>query len=612
MPGSRKQLEELTRQLCVDAIRASTQAGSGHPTSALSAAHLMGVLFANHLRYDVDDPHSPGNDRFIFSKGHATPLLYALLKAVGAISDEQLMTYRRFGSPLEGHPVPVKGMPWVDVGTGALGQGLPIGMGMALAMRLQDLPGRVWVLLGDSEMAEGSVWEAMANASHHETRNLIGILDVNRLGQRGPTMLEWDTEAYADRARAFGWRPVVVEDGNDVEQVDRAYRDATDGAGPTLVIARTIKGWGVSFLADEEGWHGTALSEEQATRAIEELGGERSMTITPKKPEPVQPKLGGRAEYRRPIFDEPLATRKAFGRALAALAPRYPQLVVVDGEVANSTYTEFFHKVAPDRFIEFYIAEQAMVGAAVGLQVFGHQVVAATFGAFTTRAFDFIRMAAVSRADIVLCGSHAGVSIGQDGPSQMALEDLAMMRAVHGSTVVYPCDAASTVRLVEEMLDRPGICYLRTTREDTPLLYDSKEEFPIGGSKVLRRSDRDRATVVGAGVTVFQALKAADDLADRDVPVRVIDCYSIKPIDRQTLRQALEETGLVVVVEDHWREGGLGDAVLEALAAQGAPLSGRVVKLAVTDMPGSGSADEQRRAAGIDARAVVDAVRAHL
>jgi transketolase len=612
MSENRHELEELARQLCVDAIRASTQAGSGHPTSALSAAHLMGVLFANYLRYDVDDPHGPGNDRFIFSKGHATPLLYALLKAVGAISDDQLMTYRHFGSPLEGHPVPVEGMPWVDVGTGALGQGLPIGLGMALAMRLQELPGRVWVLLGDSEMAEGSVWEAMANAAHHQSRNLIGILDVNRLGQRGPTMLEWDTGAYADRARAFGWRPVVVEDGNDVEQVNRAYQEATDGAGPTIVIARTVKGWGVSFLADEEGWHGKALPEEQATRAIEELGGERSITITPEKPEPVQPKVGSLGEYQRPTFDEPLATREAFGLVLAALARRYPQLVVLDGEVSNSTHTGYFQKAAPDRFIEFYIAEQAMVGGAVGLQVFGHEAVAATFGAFTTRAFDFIRMAAVSRANFVLSGSHAGVSIGEDGPSQMALEDLAMMRAVHGSTVLYPCDAPSTVRLVEEMLERPGIRYLRTTREDTPLLYDPEEEFPIGGSKVLRRSDHDRATVVGAGVTVFQALHAADDLASQDVPVRVIDCYSIKPIDRQSLRQALEETGLVVVVEDHWREGGLGDAVLEALAAEGAPLSGRVVKLAVTDMPGSGSADEQRRAAGIDDRAIVEAVKGQL
>ncbi|MGH8936420.1 MAG: transketolase [Acidimicrobiia bacterium] len=605
-----RELHELAAQLCVDSIRASTEAGSGHPTSALSAAHLMAVLLSNHLRYDVDNPDNPANDRFVLSKGHATPLLYAALKALGAISDEQLLGYRKLGSHLEGHPVPVDGMPWVDVATGALGQGLSMGLGMALAMRFQQLPGRVWVLLGDSEIVEGSVWEAMANASHHGVANLIGILDMNRLGQRGPTMLQWDGDAYAARAEAFGWRAIQT-DGHDPQAIDAAYRQAKDGQGPTLVVARTVKGWGVSLLADQEGWHGTALSTEQAQEAIEELGGRRSITITPPKPEPAEPVIGPAGRYQRPLFEEKVSTRKAFGQALAALAPAHPELVVLDGEVSNSTYTEIFQKAAPDRFLEMYIGEQNMIGAAVGLQALGQKVVAATFAAFMTRAYDFIRMAAVSRAHLGLSGSHAGVSIGQDGPSQMGLEDLAMMRAVHGSTVLYPCDGHSTVRLVEAMLDTAGISYLRTTREDTPPLYGPDEEFPVGGSKVLRQSGEDRATIVGAGVTVFEALQAADLLGDRH-PVRVIDAYSVKPIDVSTLRRALEETGLMVVVEDHWREGGLASAVLEELAGDGAELPGRLVSLAVDRMPGSASPQEQREAAGISADKIAETLRRYL
>ncbi|HEX2068734.1 MAG TPA: transketolase, partial [Actinomycetota bacterium] len=518
---------ELAAQLSVDSIRASTAGGSGHPTSSMSAAHLLAVLFADHLRYDVDDPKNPANDRFVLSKGHASPLMYSVLKAIGAIGDEELLSFRKFGSPLQGHPAPIPELPWIDVATGSLGQGLPIGLGMAMAMLLDGLPGRVWVLVGDSESAEGSVWEAMANASHREVRNLIAILDMNRLGQRGPTMLEWDSEAYAARARAFGWHALIV-DGHDVEAIDGAYREAADGGGPTFIVARTIKGYGVSSLADVEGWHGKSVSEEEAEEAIKELGGTRSIIITPQKPEPMgEPERSTRGSYERPIFDEAEATRKAFGKALAALAPVRPDLVVLDGEVSNSTNTEDFEKVAPERFFEMYIAEQCMLGAAVGLQVMGKRPVAATFAAFLTRAYDFVRMGAISRANMVLSGSHAGVSIGEDGPSQMGLEDLAMMRAVNGSTVLYPADAAATVRLVEVMLDLDGISYIRTTREKTPRLYDSDEEFTVGGSKTLRSSDQDRATVVGAGVTVFEALKAADELKGEGISVRVIDAYSV-------------------------------------------------------------------------------------
>jgi len=603
---------ELAAQLCVDSIRASTAAGSGHPTSSMSAAHLLAVLFSDHLRYDVDDPKSPGNDRFILSKGHASPLLFSVFKAIGAISDTELLSFRKFGSPVQGHPAPVPEMPWVDVATGSLGQGLPVGLGMALAMRLNDLPGRVWVLMGDSEIVEGSVWEAMGNASFHQVRNLVAILDMNRLGQRGPTMLQWDGDGYAARARAFGWRALEI-DGHDVTQIDAAYREASDGSAPTLIVARTVKGHGVTFLADAEGWHGKALSPEEADKAIAELGGPRSIAITPPKPEHVDAltyAIG--SGDSTPRYTEPIATRKAFGETLAALAPVNPNLVVLDGEVANSTHTEDFQKAAPERFFEMYIGEQNMIGTSVGLQALGKTAFASTFGAFLTRAYDFVRMAAISRANLRLCGSHAGVSIGEDGPSQMALEDLAMMRAVHGSTVLYPADGNATAKLVAAMADLPGISYMRTTREKTPALYGADEAFPIGGSKVVRSSTEDRATIVSAGVTLFEALKAADALAGGNTNVRVIDAYSIKPIDAATIRAAAVDTGLPVTVEDHWIEGGLGDAVLEAISAGGRELRGRVLKLGVTGMAGSGTPEELRDWAGISAAKIARAIRAAL
>jgi transketolase len=601
-----KDWNELAAQLAVDSIRSSTAAGSGHPTSSLSAAHLAAVLYSDHLRTDVADPKALANDRFVLSKGHASPLMFSVLKAIGAITDEQLMSFRRFGSPAQGHPVPLPEMPWVDVATGSLGQGLPIGLGMALAMKMDRIPARVWVLLGDSESAEGSVWEAFENASFHGADNLVAILDMNRLGQRGPTMLQWDGPAYAERARAFGWYATLV-DGHDVEGIDAAYREAEEVDRPALVIARTQKGHGVSFLADAEGWHGKALSAEEAERAIAELGGRRDLRITPPKPDAgVAPAANGEP-VSLPSYDGEIATRKAFGETLAALAAR-PDVVALDGEVSNSTHTEDFQKVAPDRFVQSYIAEQAMVGMAVGMQVVGKTPFAATFGAFFTRAYDFVRMAAVSRANLRLAGSHAGVSIGDDGPSQMALEDLAMMRAVHGSTVLYPADGNATAKLVEAMADLPGISYMRTTREKTPKLYEATEAFPVGGSKTLRSGPDDRVTLVAAGITLFESLKAADALGEDGIPARVIDCYSIKPIDAVTLRRALSETGLIVTVEDHWPEGGLGDAVLGALASEGT-IEGRVHRIAVTEMPGSGTPDELRDWAGLSASRIAGTVR---
>ena len=604
--GDRTQLwNELAAQLGIDSIRSTTSAGSGHPTSSLSAAHLVAVLFADHLRTDVADPRSPANDRFVLSKGHAAPVLYAALKALGAIDDEMLLSLRTFGSPIQGHPAPAPELPWVEAATGSLGQGPAIGVGMALAMRLDESQARVWVLIGDSEAAEGSVWEAMEAASYHGVANLTCVLDLNRLGQRGPTMHGWDADVFVTRAEAFGWSALSI-DGHDVAAIDQAYRSATEDDRPTMIVARTEKGHGVSEVVDRDGWHGKALPPELAERAIEELGGVRSITITPPKPEPWMPVAAGApAGAPAPTYADPTATRKAFGETLAWLAAERPDVVVLDGEVGNSTYTEDVEAVAPERFFQMYIAEQTMIGAQTGMQAIGKTAFAATFGAFLTRAYDQIRMAAIGRADLRLCGSHAGVSIGEDGPSQMALEDLAALRAIHDSTVVYPADANSTVRLVTLMSDLRGISYIRTTREATPSLYGPDEEFPVGGSKTLR--DGSDVALVAAGITLHESMRAADRLAAGGVSARVLDCYSVKPIDAAALRAAADDIGLIVVVEDHRVEGGLGDAVLDALAGSG-DLTGRVIKLAVSDLPGSGTPEELRAWAGIDADAIVGAV----
>jgi transketolase len=607
--------KELAAQLRVDSIRCTTAAGSGHPTSGMSAADLMAVLLAKYLRYDWAEPRHPNNDRLIFSKGHACPLLYAMFKAAGAIDDAELLSLRKFGSRLQGHPNP-RVLPYVDVATGSLGQGLPIGVGMGLNGKYLDkLPYRVWVLLGDSEMAEGSVWEAFDKAQYYKLDNLTAILDMNRLGQRGPTDLGWDSAAYAARARAFGWHAVEI-DGHDLAAVDRAYAEAVRQKDkPTCVVAKTVKGSGVSFVADKEGWHGKAMNADQAKQAIAELGGERHIVVKTHKPEDRRPDLAPTTVAVKPPAYAPggkEATRKAYGDALAALGARRPDVVALDAEVSNSTHADEFKKAHPDRFFEMFIAEQQLLGAAVGLAVLGKRPFASTFACFLTRADDQIRMAAISNATIHLCGSHAGVSIGEDGPSQMALEDLAMMRAVYGSTVLYPCDANQTAQLVKQMVTLPGISYLRTTREKTPVLYSPADKFPVGGSKVVKRSDKDRAAVVAAGITVHEALKAHAALQSAGVAVRVIDAYSVKPIDKATLREAVKDTGgRLVVAEDHWPEGGLGEAVLSALAED--RLDGlRVVKLGVKDMPGSGTPAELLKAAGIDADAIAAAVKSLL
>ena len=607
---------QLARQLRVDSIRCSTQAESGHPTSSMSAADLMAVLLLRHLRYDWDRPDLPTNDHVVFSKGHASPLLYAMFRAVGVVTEEELLkTYRQLGGRLQGHPTPV--LPWVDVATGSLGQGLPDAVGIAIAGKYLDkLPFHVWVLCGDSEMSEGSMWEALDKGSYYGLGNLTAIVDVNRLGQRGPTELQWDMDRYAARVEAFGCRPIVI-DGHDPGAIDRALTEAgSDGDRPAVVLARTLKGKGVAEVEDKEGWHGKPFPPDLAERAIAELGGTSDILIATRLPEPGRPAgsngsaKDGDAQVTLPTWErgEKVATRRAYGDTLAALAAR-GDVVALDGEVGNSTYAEEVKKAHPERFFEMFIAEQQLVAAAVGLAARGYTPFASTFAAFFSRAYDFVRMAGISQVDIRLVGSHAGVEIGADGPSQMALEDLAAMRAVHGSVVLYPSDATSTAQLVRLAADTPGIVYLRTTRGAYPVLYAADEPFPIGGAKVLRAGDRDAVALIGAGVTLHECLAAADDLDDEGVRTRVIDLYSVKPVDREALVDACNVTGgRLVVVEDHYPQGGMGADVMEALAA--APVSPpRVAHLAEQGVATSGTTAELLDAAGISARHIVDAAR---
>jgi transketolase len=605
---SREQLHELAQQLRVDSVRAAAAAGSGHPTSSMSAADLMAILLAKYLRYDFSAPENPANDHLVFSKGHASPLLYGMYKMAGAIDDEELLTFREFGSRLQGHPTPE--IPWVDVATGSLGQGLPISIGIALAgARLESADFRVWVLCGDSELAEGSMWEAFEQAGHARLDNLVAIVDVNRLGQRGPTMHEWDTSSLAARAAASGW-DVQEIDGHDLEAIDAAYAKALGADRPAVIFARTKKGSGVAAVEDQPNQHGKPLEDPDA--AVEELGGVRSLRVDVHSPPEAQPYEIARAQVERPAYEigEKVATRGAYGDALAWIGSIDERVVALDGEVGNSTYAERFAARHPDRFFEMYIAEQQMVAAAVGLQTRGWKPFASSFGAFLSRAYDFIRMAAISDADLKLCGSHVGVSIGPDGPSQMALEDIAAFRAVLDSVVLYPSDANQTVQLVDAMRLHRGFSYMRTTREKTPVIYGPEESFEIGGSRTLRSSDEDAVTLIGAGITLHECLAAADELAGKGISVRVIDLYSVKPVDAGALLSAATDTQALVTVEDHWAEGGIGETVAGVLAAAGAGTP--LVSLAVSERPRSGPPEALLAAAGIDAAHVVAAVESTL
>ncbi len=609
-----KKLEELAKLVRYYILRMTTKAGSGHPTSSLSATDIMVALFFDKLRFDLKNPNSPANDRVIFSKGHASPLLYALYAAAGVLNEGELDSYRKFKSPLEGHPTP--NFKYVDVATGSLGQGLSIGLGMALAGKsLDKLPYIVYVLIGDSEVSEGSVWEAIELTSYYKLDNLVGIIDVNRLGQSGQTMLGWDLETYQKRVESFGWKVQIV-DGHDLGAIIKVLDSLSLSSDkPQMIIAKTVKGKGISFLENKEGWHGKALSEEQFKEAVKELGdvdkNVKGEVLKPVSSIKYQVSRKQKTKYKiqntRYKLGEMVATRKAFGEALVKLGEINPDIVCLDAEVKNSTFADIFKEKYPERFFEMFIAEQNMIGVALGLSKRGRVPFASTFSAFLTRAFDQIRMASYSKPNIKFVGSHAGVSIGEDGPSQMGLEDMAMFRAILGSVIFCPGDAVACEKLVEIAAENEGIFYIRTNRPATPVIYKESEDFAIGGSKVVRASKDDKLTVVACGVTLIEVIKAADQLAKQGINVRVIDAYSIKPIDETTLMQAANETGsAMITVEDHYFEGGLGDTVLNVFANENKV---KVYKLAVGKMPISGKPDELLDYEGISASAIVQKIK---
>ncbi len=622
-------LDKLTHLIRYYILTITTQAGSGHPSSSLSAVELMTVLFFKYLRYNLADPKDPGNDRVIFSKGHASPLYYSLYAAAGAITEEELMKYRTFDSSLEGHPT--ERFRYTEAATGSLGQGLSIGLGEALAMQLVDgssfivdgktkttnnepitmnLP-RVFILAGDGEIAEGSVWEAAAASSFKKMNNLYLVVDVNRLGQSDPTMYEYELGIYQRRFEAFGWRVITVSDGNDIASVDSAWMEALDGRGPTVILAKTVKGKGVSFIENMPGWHGKPLSKDELEKAITEIAPvDMKVRGVVGKPPGVTVSLTlDKMTSQAPSYDptKPVATRKAFGNALKRVGATDPHIVVVDGDVKNSTYTEFFGAAYPKRFFELFIAEQNMTGVAVGLSARGFHPVVSSFACFLTRAADQIRMAAFSGSSIIFNGSHAGVSIGEDGPSQMGLEDLALFRTVHGSTVLYPADAYATERLTEDALNTRGICYIRTTRPETPILYGKDDAFPVGGSKTHHANTKEVVTVVAAGITLFEALKAQEQLQIDGIGIRVIDAYSIKPIDKKTLLTSAKETKAIIVVEDHYPEGGLGEAVAAAIVGRSTV---PFIHLSVNKTPRSGKAAQLLDYEGIASADIMESVRA--
>ncbi len=604
-------LETAARKLRIHSLRATAEAGSGHPTSCLSAAELVAALFFSAMRFDPANPSNPANDRFVLSKGHAAPVWYAALAEAGALPVGELATLRRLSSVLEGHPTPR--LPWVGAATGSLGQGLSVGVGMALNGKYLDkLDYRVFVLLGDGEVAEGGVWEAAAMAAHYRLDNLIGIIDVNGFGQSQRTMYNFDTATYQARFAAFGWHTVVI-DGHNLKEIVAALDEAqTVKERPTMIVAKTYKGKGVSFLEDRDGWHGKPLKKgEELEKALKELplnGDSLPLTVARPPVGRVAVVVPATAAFPAPNYQlgEKVATRAAYGTALAKLGSVNPRVVALDGDTKNSTFAEKFLAAHPERYFESFIAEQNMVGAAVGLAACGQIPFVSTFAAFLTRAFDHIRMAAISGVTITYAGSHCGVSIGEDGPSQMGLEDLAMMRAIPHATVLYPGDAVSAERLVAAAADLKGTTYLRTSRPATPVIYASTDEFPIGGSKVLRASESDRLTVVAAGVTLHETLAAYETLKAAGINIRVIDAYSVKPIDQQGILQAAAQTqNTIVVVEDHYYDGGLGDAVLNAVAMDEV----QVHKLAVSDVPRSGKPEELLDAHGISARRIVEKVK---
>ncbi|MFH0952444.1 MAG: transketolase [Patescibacteria group bacterium] len=600
-------LNKLSRLVRYWILKSSTAAGSGHPTSSLSATELMtGLMYSGIFKYNLNKPDYHNNDRLVFSKGHASPLFYSLWAASGKFTEKALLTFRKFNSRFEGHPT--MSFPYTEAATGSLGQGLSIGVGMAInAKYLDKLPYRTYILLGDGEMAEGSQWEALQLATHYKLDNLVGILDVNRLGQTGETMYGHDLKAYHKRVAAFGWEVITLNDGHSLPAIINAYEKALKIKGkPVMIIAKTLKGKGVPYFENKNGWHGKTLNKEELKKALAEFGPVdkkiRGVIESPKslKLKKIKVKKTGKPL----IFKEPAATRKAYGLALNRLFSKYRNIVALDAEVSNSTYAQTFAKRHPNNFFEMFIAEQNMVGAALGLSRRGKIPFVSTFAAFFTRAFDQIRMSQYSEANIKFIGSHAGVSVGEDGPSQMGLEDIAMFRSILPSVVLYPADAVSADNLLEQAAKHKGLVYLRTTRTDTPIIYKPGTRFSIGSSKVLRSSKEDVLTVVSAGITLHEALAAAEQLARKNIAVRVIDLYSIKPLDVKTLKQAARETKAIITVEDHYPAGGIGEAVAQALAGS----KTTIISLAVKKRPRSGTAAQLLDYAGISKKAILKEV----
>ncbi|NIM59853.1 MAG: transketolase [Candidatus Aminicenantes bacterium] len=598
-------LEKIATRLRIHSVKMTTKAGSGHPTTCLSMADLTACLFFDEMKYDPKNPDNWANDELVLSKGHAAPILWAAYAEAGIIPEKSLMNLRKITSVLEGHPTPR--MKWVKSATGSLGQGLSVGVGMALAMKLGKSPGRVYVFSGDGECAEGSVWEAVNMATIHKLRNLCLVVDINRLSQSEETMHGHDIKAYEKKFKAFGW-DVISIDGHKINEILKAFKKARENVMPTAILAKTIKGKGVSFVEDKNGWHGKPLMGEDSKRALKELGAmplvdAKKYVRKPKKTKNHQ--AVKRYNFKRTFYKDKTATRRAYGNALLNLGKINETVVALDGDVKNSTYAEDFFEAFPKRSFQSYIAEQNMVGMSIGMSAKGYLPFLATFSAFLSRAHDQIRMSAYSFSNIKLAGSHSGVSIGADGPSQMGLEDLGIFRPIPGCAVLYPCDAYSTEACVESMAKHKGLAYIRTTRPATPLIYGKDDMFPVGGSKVLKKSKNDVATIIGAGLTVHEALKAYDELKGEGISVRIIDAYSVEPIDKDNISKEVEKAGKkVVVVEDHFQNGGLGDAVAQALSGKA-----EIIHLAVKDLPRSGKPEELLDKYGIDAKHIKRAVK---
>lgn len=604
--ASISQLQDIATLIRRDSLISTTEAGSGHPTSSMSCADLISALFFHEMSYDTKNPDNPDNDEFVLSKGHSAPALYPALIRAGCIK-QNIKTLRKANSPLEGHPMP-RSLRWIKVASGSLGQGLSIGLGMALAARLQKRKFKTFVLLGDSELAEGSNYEAAQLAVHYKTNNLVAIADINRLGQRGETIVGHRISEYKSRFSGFGWNVITI-DGHNMDQILSSLKKARSSSKPTIILAKTFKGSGVSFLENKDNWHGKAVPKDRLESALAELGNPAMPNITIRKPSKINPPKSRSSQLKLPTFQlgEEIATRVSYGKTLASLAQANQEVIAVDAEVSNSTHSQEVKKLTPNQFIEIFIAEQNMMGVALGLSKKGQRVFASTFAAFLLRAHDQIHMASLSSANFTICGSHAGISIGQDGASQMSLEDIGFFRSLEDSTVIYPSDANSTAKLLNAALkNKKGITYFRTTRAKTPVIYKSSDSFPIGDFKVLRQSGKDKAVLIGAGITLHESLKAHESLKSKGKSTAVIDLYCIKPLNVSKLISFARKHGnQIIVAEDHGISGGIGEMLSSALINSGV----KITSLAVSGLPHSATPDELLEKHKINAKHIAQAVK---